>query len=436
VSDLVGRLHGLIDELSSVDHASLSAGERRQVVLALQAEQARLGVVTADALAPWEECGVWREGGTLRAELALGRDAHRDRFRVRHELLRARRLARMPHTRAAVLAGRLSLDHVDLFVQYATAARFELFLEHEQELVEQCAAQELFDDARRVIQYWAYRADDELGLRRDRPADSTLYLSRSSDTGEIDLNGHLTAVDGEIVDNELRRLVRDLYLEDRRNGVTRTPTQRRAAALVRMAARSINATGPTARPLFQVIAGDETARRLCQLVSGHVVTPEDLAPHIDTAVMQAFLFDGPTTIIGVSKQRTFRGALRRAIQVRDRRCQHRSVCPNPAVDGDVDHRHPAARGGPTSQWNGKMECRPHNRNAELHDHDDQPLLEREITALDEFRCRIRWALLRDHDDTTRTRPMNETDPDRTWLAGRYVISTPASTLWPSRATTP
>ncbi|MFM2078936.1 MAG: hypothetical protein RJA49_2826, partial [Actinomycetota bacterium] len=119
VSDLVGRLHGLIDELSSVDHAALSADERQQVVVALQAEQARLGVVTADALAPWEECGVWRQGGTLRAELGLGRDARRDRFRARQELLRARRLVRMPHTRAAVLAGRLSLDHVDLFVHHA-----------------------------------------------------------------------------------------------------------------------------------------------------------------------------------------------------------------------------------------------------------------------------------------------------------------------------
>ena len=240
------------------------------------------------------------------------------------------------------------------------------------------------------MQYWAYRADDELGLRRDRPADSTLYLSRSSETGEVDLNGHLTAVDGEIVDNELKRLVRDLYLEDRRDGVVRTPAQRRAAALVRMAARSINATGATARPLFQVIAGDETARRVCQLASGHVVTPEDLEPHIDTAVMQSFLFDGPNTIVAVSKQRTFRGALRKAIQVRDRRCQHRSVCPNPAVDGDVDHRQPAARGGPTSQWNGRAECWPHNRNPELHDHDGEPMPEREITFLDEIRCRIRW----------------------------------------------
>jgi hypothetical protein len=150
--------------------------------------------------------------------------------------------------------------------------------------------------------------------------------------------------------------------------------------------------------LFEVIVGDETARRLCQLASGHVLTPEDLGAHIDTAVMQAFLFDGPTTIVAMSKQRTFRGALRKAIPVRDRRCQHRSVCPKPAVDGDVDHRRPAARGGPTSQFNGAIRCWPHNRNPELHDHDGEPRPERVLTMLDEFRCRIRWALLRDQEN--------------------------------------
>ena len=38
-----------------------------------------------------------------------------------------------------------------------------------------------------------------------------------------------------------------------------------------MATRSVNATGVTARPLFEVIVGDETARHLCQLASGAVL---------------------------------------------------------------------------------------------------------------------------------------------------------------------
>ena len=398
-SDLVAQLHDLVQQLATVDVASLSAGELASLVSALQSEQSRLAVVAADALAPWEAAGVWRTGGTLRPELALGRDCRRDRHRARFEVRRARLLAHLPHTRAAVLAGRLSIDHVDLFLQYATAARLALFVEHEAMLVEQCAGMALFDDARRAVQYWAQRADDELGLRGARPDGSRLYFSRSTVDGRADLSGRLGAIDGEIVGRELSRLMREVLLEDRRNGVVRTSAERRAVALVRMAGRSVNASGVSARPLFQVIVGDETAKRLCELASGVVVRPDDLAPHIDTALMEIFLFEGHSTVIAKSTKRVFTGALRRAIQVRDRRCQHPSVCATPAVDGDIDHRRPAARGGPTSQFNGRCMCWPHNRDDDLRD-DAAPLPERHVTPLDALRCRLRWRYLHDdlHDD--------------------------------------
>jgi hypothetical protein len=165
-----------------------------------------------------------------------------------------------------------------------------------------------------------------------------------------------------------------------------------------MATRSVNATGVTARPLFQVIVGDDTARRLCELASGHVVRPEHLDGFIDAAVMESFLFDGPMVVIAKTRQRTFTGALRRAIQVRDRRCQHPSGCPTPAADADIDHRRPAARGGPTSQFNGRVGCIPHNRHAHLRDRVDE-LPERRVDILEAIRCRLRWQVL--HDATTR-----------------------------------
>jgi hypothetical protein len=222
-----------------------------------------------------------------------------------------RRLQRMRWTRESVLAGRLSMDHVDLFLQFATAARFELFLEHEAEIVRQCEGLSLFDDARRVLQYWAMAADDLLGRGASIPPPSSLYGSRSQTTGEWLLHGALSPVDAEVVESELHRLMRELKSADRAKGVVHPAGQLRAAALVRMATRFINATGATARPLFQVIVGDETAGRLCELASGHVVRPDELAPHLDGAVMESFLFDGPSVVIAKSNQRTFTGALRR-----------------------------------------------------------------------------------------------------------------------------
>jgi hypothetical protein len=204
----------------------------------------------------------------------------------------------------------------------------------------------------------------------------------------------LSAVDAEIVERELVRL---MAIVQRDSAVHLTVAQRRAAALVLMATRSINATGVAARPLFQVIVGDDTASHLCELASGHVVRPADLVSYIDTAVVESFLFDGPSTVIAKSNARTFTGALRKAIQVRDRRCQHRSQCPAPASVADVDHRRPASEGGATSQFNGRVECIPHNRLAHLHDHPghDPDPPEHTVDLLDAVRCRLRWQALHD-----------------------------------------
>lgn len=392
-ASLVQQLHDLLDQLTGVDLGSLCADELHRYMVAMQREQARMAIIAADAMSPWQTSGAWRSGGTLRPELAVARDARRDRAKVRDELRRARVLASLPITRQAVLDGRLSMDHVDLLVRHATKARFDLFLRCEQWLVDRCTRNDLFDDAARDVRYWAMWADDQLGVRREPSSPSTLYASQSETTGRVVLDGDLAAIDGAVVTDELGRLANEILHEDKRAGVQRTPAQRRAAALVRMATRSVNAHGPTARPLFEVVIGDETARHLCQLASGVVLHPEDLEPYFDTAAMQTFLFDAGHAVVGVSRQRTFRGALRRAIQIRDRRCRHRSVCPEPAVRCDVDHRTPAARGGPTSQFNGAAECIPHNRHPDLHGHPER-LPERDITVLDVMRAKARWTALR------------------------------------------
>jgi hypothetical protein len=399
---LVAELHSTIDRLLAVDPSCLSADELQSLVVGVQAERARLTVAAGDVLAAWEARDAWRADGSLFASRALGRDTHTCERAASHELRRGRMLMEMPGTRAAVLEGRLSIDHVDLFLRYATPERWERFLADEAMLVGVCEAARLFSVCRQALRYWAQRVDDELELQRARPAPSTLSFSRTGDTGEGVLNGVLAPIDAEIVQNELKRLMADIKAEDEAAGRSRTKSQRRAAAMVRMAARSITAQGPSARPLFQLLSGDHTTRRLCELGSGHVVHPDDLEPFIDTAVVESFLFDGPMVVIAKTNQRTFTGALRKAILVRDRRCTHRSGCATDVRDCDVDHYQPASRGGPTSQFNGRAECHPHNRLPHLHDHpaNDDPLIpERPIRYIDALRCRIRWQALHDPDDS-------------------------------------
>lgn len=107
-----------------------------------------------------------------------------------------------------------------------------------------------------------------------------------------------------------------------------------------------------------------------------------MLPHLGTTDVEcAFLGDGVTPA-GVSRKRTFTGALRRLVEVRDRHCQHASGCDEPIDRCDVDHAPPYARGGLTSLDNGQLPCRAHNRDSSRHDvgpahvtiHDDDPLM--------------------------------------------------------------
>ncbi len=83
-------------------------------------------------------------------------------------------------------------------------------------------------------------------------------------------------------------------------------------------------------------------------------------------MVQTFVFDGADRVFSTSKARTFRGRLRRAIQVRDRHCTHPAVCDAPINECDVDHVTAYCEGGETSEAGGRLQCEAHNRHSDLH----------------------------------------------------------------------
>ena len=107
-------------------------------------------------------------------------------------------------------------------------------------------------------------------------------------------------------------------------------------------------------------------------------------------MLETVLFDGPDTVVSVSRKRAFTGALRRAIEVRDRHCQHPSGCDVPAERCDVDHIVPWPESQRTDQGNGRLECPTHNRHADRHDTDAVPRPVLFLTGLDAVRARARW----------------------------------------------
>ncbi|MFL6206057.1 MAG: HNH endonuclease signature motif containing protein, partial [Acidimicrobiales bacterium] len=186
----------------------------------------------------------------------------------------------------------------------------------------------------------------------------------------------LDPVSGEIVSTTLRLIERELFEADwaaarERLGreptilhLDRTPAQRRADALVEMAtrARTVPAGGRRPAPLFSVLVGYETfAGPLLELVNRTVITPGAAARWLTEADVERIIFETRSRVVDVGVQRRFfRGALKHAIEVRDRTCFHPSCDEAPLIP-EIDHIQPAAAGGPTTQANGRLGCAFHNR---------------------------------------------------------------------------
>jgi len=401
VADVEAAVAALAAAVSHPDFdLALTDNELHEGVVSLHRAESVLAIGSTLVLSRWDARRVWLPGGHRSAASRLSLDANLSVTTAQQALRRARSIARLGRTAAAVVAGHLSIDHFDLFAQANQPHRYTRFAEHEHALIEQCRRLRWIDSVR-LVDYWCQRADatgngDPAADRSERAA---LYASRTLD-GSVAINGTLDPIGGEIVLSELHRIERQLYLLDRSTGTERTAAQRRAAALVEMARRSATAPaqGRRPQPLFTAHVGDNTARHLCELAGGTVVAPSELAKYFDDALFETILFDGPSTVLSVSQQRSFTGTLRRAIAARDRRCQHPSGCDVPAPLCDVDHIVPYSEGGVTSQFNGRMQCPTHNRDHSRHDLGASPLPERRVDRLDTFRARIRWGFPREPDD--------------------------------------
>ena len=355
-----------IDELLTVDPADLENDELHDVVVGLQRQSHRLAAARAALVGVWERRRLWAADGSRSAGHRLAREASMSVKAAKREVSRATALRSMPRTTAAVAAGELSPEHIDLLADANSGTRAALFESHEPTLVEQAKLLR-FADCYKMIEYWKQRADAAATEDEDdRRHEARTASAAETIDGMVDLRALLDPVGGATFLSELNRLMEQLRLQDKASGTVRSAAQRRADALVEMAKRSRTARegGLRPRPLLTILVGEDTLKHVCELANGTVIAPGQIVPLLADADLERVVFDGPDRVISVSKKRTFTGALRRAIEVRDRRCQHPSGCDEPASRCDVDHIQPYADGGATSQENGRLGCWPHNR----HDH--------------------------------------------------------------------
>lgn len=371
------RLGGLaleVKEVASLDVATLDDDELQAIVLELDRLASSLDAARAALVAAFDARRSWADTGARSCAAYLAKNTGRPKAECGSLVTLGRRLRNLPLVAAAWAAGDIHEAHARKLAGLRNGRTAAFLARDEAELVH--LAQTLpFHQFQQALAYWELHADpdgaDATDIeRRDRRRvtfDTTLEGmgcgSMLLDPLSAEIFGaELRRLEAELFDAERARVKERLGRDPKAGEYERTPDQRRADALIEMARRSATPeAGKAPRPLFQVVLGAEPLAHLIELASGHVTTPAALATYLDEADIERYLFDGtPERVISVSRRRTFTGALRDLVKVRDRWCYH-DYCDEPANRCQVDHIEPWGTGGLTSQNNGRPACGYHNR---------------------------------------------------------------------------
>ena len=364
-----------VEGLSVLDPGDMADAELSDTLRALHSLVNRIEAAEARLVGAWDARKVWvdddaRSGGAWlahRLRIPKGEAMGRVRF--------ARRLRQMPLTEKALVEGSIGVPHAKRLAHACSRAP-KAFAADEEKLVG-WAQEFAFSAFDRGLTYWVHLADAAAAEddAHDGETKRSLHLSQTFQ-GNWVLDGTADPVRGAVIADTLLRLEDELFEADwaeakARVGdavsvsdLARTPAQRRLDALVLMAIRSRTAPsdGTAPAPLFSVLVDYETTfGRICELANGTVVTPGQLAPWISGADVERIVFGPGSRVLDVGRrQRLFRGATRRAVEVRDRHCQGFG-CDVPADRCEVDHVELYDAGGLTVQENGRLECPFHHR---------------------------------------------------------------------------
>jgi hypothetical protein len=307
---------------------------RRQIEM-LHAEETTL-------FARWDTSNVWADNGSKSSAHRYARETGISITEAKRIKTRARTLLTMPATMFAFACGELTTGRVDMLVCTNQERVADLFARDEEMLVDEVKKLS-FKDAQRFLDYWLLHADPDGAEDRAEH----LFECRSGYAARtfencVDVRALLDPVGGEIFIDELERLETQLFEQDwaeakehhgrpiHHGDLRRTCAQRRADALVLMAKRSASAVGGSNKPLLTVVMGQQSLQRLCELGSGTVIAPGQFLPYLHDALFERIVFDPKSRTIDVRHRRSFVGAVRRAIEVRDQQTTS-SNKPHPLV---------------------------------------------------------------------------------------------------------
>ena len=343
----------------------------------LVCQHSRLESVVSTAVGAYDTSGEWALDGARSAQAWLARSCRLPKALARRMVRRARQLRHLRVVAGAFEEGEINAAHVDALSALRRDDTEEALARDEALLVKQ-AKRLRFEHFAKAVSYWDQLADpdgtEEAAAARRARRDVYLEASiKGMYLGSMTLDpisgsivaGELGRIEDEFFEADWARAREELGQNPAKDQLWRTPAQRRADALVEMAARSslVQPEGvhrPPA-PLFSVLVDWPTlSGRVCELAEGVVVSPGELVAWLTLANFERAVME-PSGRVEVAKtRRMFAGATRRAIELRDRECAH-PFCDVPGSRCQADHIVPWAQSGRTTQDNGRLLCGFHNR---------------------------------------------------------------------------
>jgi hypothetical protein len=364
----MSELRSALDGLDAVDLRALSDEELAGFLDELERAARIVDAVRGRGLAEIERRRMFAADGHLSSAAWLAHRQGISRRAAEGAVRRAAALAEMPEVARAFGQGEVSASAVDELARARDVAHLA-FAQSEEVLVE--AARSLsFGELRRVAEAWRAAVDPEAAVAEEDEFRERRRLDICPDPGGmVTVHGELDREDGQGLITAIRAVIDAEARSGGRGLDARTPTQRRADALVEICRQWLTSRErPTVggeRPHVVVTIDLETLRRRSTrpgaLADAGAITPET-ARRLACDAQITRVITGPASSpleLGRTTKVVPPG-LRRALSVRDRGCRFPG-CGRPPGWSDAHHVRHWADGGETALDNLVLLCRPHHR---------------------------------------------------------------------------
>ncbi len=384
--DAVDAGSGMVGDVASADRSIKLAEQLRRLA----------AVASVDSMQAVEDARVYVDQGHASARVMVAHLAglsSSDAFRLD-------KIRRMVHGRradqiaVAWCAGSLGVDQAVVLARvYANPRVRDRFIDDQAWFLAR-ATKDSFAKFEKRIARWLELADDDGADPAPDPTFESRDASLSQDhfSKAWHLRSQLGSVGGSRFNEVFGAYVEAEYALDRdaarercgdaatADDLPRTAAQRRADALCQMAEDAANnpSTSVRVKRVHNLIWKGETAEELFRRwnglaprtiniddygvadLDGHVVHAPTAFAELLVDSFRRVVVNAAGVVVDMSRsQRLFTGLARLGVELQTDEC-YWPGCHKPTSACQIDHLRPAARGGPTTQSNGKPACLRHN----------------------------------------------------------------------------